>query len=260
MPGWTSKRTSEPPAGSVPAAEGGAAARRRALLKPAAPRWWVFALTAAGLAIALVPLLLLGMDVVAGRLGANPVQEIQQQTGKAAYVLLLLSLAVTPAVRLLRVVGAFRAAGAFGVGWGPAAFAPLRRVLGWGALIWALGHLLVFIGLDYGFAATLVWGAVADKRFALVGMAALALLAVRAGAGWRASGTGRAGSTGPGGLALSALAPLAAALATLHYLWAVKVITGKEIAYALVAVLLLVAWAAGRLAGRVPTGGGSPKT
>jgi methionine sulfoxide reductase heme-binding subunit len=240
MPVWTSKRTSERPGRPASGVGGGAEAARPAPSSPAPPRWRAPALAAAGLAIALVPLVLLGLDILAGRLTANPVQEIEQQTGKAAYVLLLLSLAVTPGARLLGVTGLLGAEGLLGAG-GPAGFAPLRRVLGWSALVWALVHLLVFIGLDYGFDGALIWGAVADKRFALVGMAALALLVLRAAAGWRA------GSAGLGDLAISALPPLAAALATLHYLWAVKVITGKEIAYALVTVLLLATWAVGRL-------------
>lgn len=214
MPAWTSKRISDADAG-----------RGRAAFVPVAQ-------VLIGLVVALVPLFLLAADVAADRLTANPVQEIEQQTGKAAYLLLLLSLAVTPLVRLLQAVRLL------GPSWGADAFAPLRRVLGWAALIWALGHFLVFVGLDYAFDPGLIWGAVADKRFALVGLSALLLLVGRA-----VLQEVRFGRSGAVLLGVSSLTPLAAALVTLHYLWAVKVITAKEIAYGLVTAVILAVWA-----------------
>jgi DMSO/TMAO reductase YedYZ heme-binding membrane subunit len=43
-------------------------------------------------------------------------------------------------------------------------------------------------------------------------------------------------------LAVAVLTPVAAALAALHYLWAVKTITAKETGYALVTAVLLGMW------------------
>ena len=195
--------------------------------------------TGVALALALAPLVLLLLDVSAGRLTANPIQEVEQQTGKAAFLLLLLGLAVTPALllaRRLRLVP---------VAWSPRAASPFRRVLGWGALAWAVVHFLVFVGLDYAFSPSLLWSAIAEKRFALVGLAALLLLVARA-----VLPLARRGAGGPRpGAAEALLVPVAAALAGLHYLWAVKVITTKELGYALVTGFLLAAWAYLRLVG-----------
>jgi sulfoxide reductase heme-binding subunit YedZ len=191
----------------------------------------------AGLALALIPLFLLLADVRADRLTANPVQELEQQTGKAAYLLLLLSLAVTPAMRLLQALRLLPGT------VGREALGPLRRLLGWAALSWAVAHFLVFLGLDYGFDPRLLWGAIAEKRFALVGLAALLLLLLRAFLPrWRRRRERGVRQARPH-WAVRVATPLAAALVALHYLWAVKTVTGKEVAYAVATALLLGAWA-----------------
>ncbi|MFN2107929.1 MAG: hypothetical protein ACK2UJ_23855, partial [Candidatus Promineifilaceae bacterium] len=46
---------------------------------------------------ALIPLALIIWDYTQGNLGADPIREITLRTGKTAIVLLMLSLAVTPA-------------------------------------------------------------------------------------------------------------------------------------------------------------------
>jgi len=201
---------------------------------------------AAALLVA-APLALLLLDVRAGRLTANPIQELEQQTGKAAYLLLLGSLAVGPLTRSAGRMWAW-ARRRQPPASGPPAGAPERSrlgpaaVLGWGAFAWAAAHLLIFVGLDYGFDPALIWGAVADKRFALVGLGGLVLLLVRGLPARRRRGpAGAATGPTPGRRArvVGLLTPLAAVLVTLHYLWAVKVITSKELAYAALTVLVL---------------------
>lgn len=195
-------------------------------------------------AVVAAPLALFLLDVSSNRLTANPVQEIEQQTGKAAYLLVLLSLAVTPLVRGAQLARLLPAS------WSARTLSRFRRIVGWGALGWALVHFGVFVGLDYGFSLGLIWSGVADKRFALVGLAALLPLLLRG-----LVPLARLGGDLRASLAWAALVPAAAALATLHYLWAVKVVTTKELTYALVTAALLATWAFLRISTR---GGSRP--
>ncbi len=195
------------------------------------------------LTLALAPLVLLLLNAAGDRLTANPIQELERQTGKAAYLLLLLSLGVTPVARVLRLARLTPR------GWGPERLSPLRRVLGWAVLGWAGVHVLVFVGLDYAFDPSLLWDAVAEKRFALVGLAALVLLLARGvlplALGRRDGGVG--GGTGLRSL-LAWLTPAAAVLVTIHYWWSVKAITTTEIGYALLTALVLGSWLLARVA------------
>ena len=139
----------------------------------------------------LTPLALLVWDAWQGQLTANPVQAVELRTGKPALVLLILSLACTPAAYL--------------TGW--AAIRPLRRTLGLYAFLYASLHALTFVGLDYGFDLTLLPEALFEKRFALAGVAAfaaLAPLALTSTRGWQRR-------LGPGWQRLHRLAYLAAA-------------------------------------------------
>jgi len=81
---------------------------------------------------AAVPLALLGWDVAHGNLGANPVEFVLRSTGTLALVFLVLTLAVTPARRLL------------GWHW----LVKLRRALGLIAFGYACLHLSIYLVLD----------------------------------------------------------------------------------------------------------------
>ncbi|MGE5602720.1 MAG: sulfite oxidase heme-binding subunit YedZ, partial [Nitrososphaerales archaeon] len=109
---------------------------------------------------ALVPLAWLIFDAATGRLSVNPIQDIEQRTGKYALVLLVLSLWCTPASIL--------------TGW--SAVTRWRRPLGLYAFGYAALHFLAFIGLDYGFNFRFLWADVAGKRYIFVGLAALSIL------------------------------------------------------------------------------------
>jgi len=67
-------------------------------------------------------------------LTANPIQDITFRTGKAVLVLLVLSLAATPANTIF--------------GFKPAL--KVRRALGLYAFMYVCLHFMTFIGLDYG--------------------------------------------------------------------------------------------------------------
>lgn len=151
----------------------------------------------------------------------NPIQDITFRTGKAALVLLVLSLACTPLNTLF--------------GWRAAL--KLRRPLGLYAFLYVCLHFLTFIGLDYGFNLKLIQGAIFEKRFALVGFAAFLILlplALTSTKGWQKR-LGKLWKTLHQGVYL------AAPLAVIHYVWLVKSDVREPLAYgAVVAVLLLV--------------------
>jgi sulfoxide reductase heme-binding subunit YedZ len=137
-----------------------------------------------------------------GSLTANPIQFVEQNLGRAALYMLVLSLAVTPLVSLTR--------------W--RALIPHRRTLGLYAFLYFTLHLLTFVVLDYG----LDWGEIlhltVEKPFIFVGLlAGLILLALaatsfkywmkRLGKNWKR---------------LHKTVYLASGLVVLHYAWAVK--------------------------------------
>ncbi len=172
-------------------------------------------------AACLVPLALLVWDAWRGGLGANPIQTIELRTGKPALVLLILSLAVSPAAHL--------------TGW--RGLRSLRRTLGLCAFFYASLHALTFVGLDYGFDPALLPEALFQKRYALAGVAAfltllpLALTSTRA---WQRR-------LGPRWGRLHRLAYLAGLLATVHYIWQTKADITQPALWAGALVLLLVA-------------------
>jgi sulfoxide reductase heme-binding subunit YedZ len=167
-----------------------------------------------------LPLLLLIYDFLADNLTVNPIQDITFRTGKPALVLLILSLACTPLNSL------------FGWRWA----IKLRRPLGVYAFLYALLHFLVFIGLDYGFDPDLLYGAIFEKRFALVGFAAFLILlplALTSTKGWQRR-------LGKAWKQLHKLVYIAALLVIVHYVWLVKSDVREPLLYGAAVVGLLL--------------------
>lgn len=153
-------------------------------------------------ALSLLPLALLVFDTLAGRLSVNPIQDLTLRTGWAALTLLLLSLACTPANRLL--------------GWKWAA--GLRRPLGLYSFLYVCLHLLIFVAVDYGLDPGLIGQAIAEKRYVLAGLAAFLLLLPLA----LTSTKGAQRRLGRRWRQLHRLVYPAAVLAVLHFLWLSK--------------------------------------
>ena len=86
-------------------------------------------------AVGLFPLAWLIFDFWFGFLGPEPIRAMILRTGKAAIIMLMLSLACTPANIIF--------------GWKQAIV--VRRALGLYAFMYVCIHLLIFVGLDYGF-------------------------------------------------------------------------------------------------------------
>ena len=106
------------------------------------------------------PLARLLFEAFTSGLTANPIQHIEQRTGRAAISLLFLSLAATPLHSLF--------------GWKE----PLqrRRALGLYAFMYAAIHVVIFADLDYGLAWSLIGQTIFQKPYILVGAAAFLLL------------------------------------------------------------------------------------
>lgn len=144
----------------------------------------------------------LAWDAWSGNLTVNPIQAATQRTGKYALVLLVLSLACTP----LNTLFGFRQA------------LTVRRALGLYAFMFAATHFAIFIWIDYGFEWEFIQAEVLDKRYILVGAAALTILALLAATSfqWWMRRLGKRWKS------LHRLVYLAAPLVVLHYAWARK--------------------------------------
>lgn len=169
--------------------------------------------------LSLLPLLLLIINGLGGRLTANPIQAITQRTGQAAVLWLLFSLSCSP----LQWLSGWRFAG------------QARRPLGLYAFFYAALHFLTFSVLDYGLNLSLIGAALLEKRFILVGLLALLLLLTLAITSNRAAMR----CLGRHWKRLHRLAYVAAALAVLHYLWAVKSDIRQPLLYGGILLILL---------------------
>jgi sulfoxide reductase heme-binding subunit YedZ len=163
----------------------------------------------------------LAVDTLTGNLTVNPIQDLTFRTGKAALWLLVLSLAATPANTIFGFSQAIK----------------VRRALGLYAFMYVGLHFLVFIWLDYGLSLGLIREAIFEKRYALVGFAAFALLlplAITSTRGWMKR-------LGKRWKQLHRLVYLAALLAVIHYTWLVKSDIRQPLAFGLAVLLLLAA-------------------
>ena len=169
---------------------------------------------------ALTPLALLAWDYWGGRLSVNPIQDVTLRTGKAALVLLVLSLACTPINSVFGYKPVLR----------------VRRTLGLYAFMYVALHLLIFGGLDYGFDWVLIREAIFEKRYALVGFAAFLILlplAVTSTKGWMR----RLGKLWK---RLHRAVYLAALLAVVHFVWLVKSDIREPLLFGAVVIVLLL--------------------
>ncbi|MCL6511903.1 MAG: sulfoxide reductase heme-binding subunit YedZ [Anaerolineae bacterium] len=191
-------------------------------------RWlranWLRALVHLG---ALAPLFFIVLDNYRYNLTANPIQEITVRTGKAALVLLVLSLACTP----LNTVFGFREA------------IRVRRALGLYGFMYVALHLAIFVVLDYGVNLQLIGQAIIEKYYVIAGFAAFLILvplAITSTRGWMRR-LGRRWKT------LHKLVYLAVPIAVLHFALLVKSLGSRPEPLIFGAIVL------GLLALRLPT-------
>ena len=165
-------------------------------------------------------------------LGANPVDVITRSTGKWTLVFLLVTLAVTPARRLLRVPWLIR----------------FRRMLGLFAFFYGTLHLMTYVWLDQFFNVQSMLHDIAKRRFITAGMTAFALmipLAFTSTRGWIRRMGGKRWQK------LHRLIYLSAAAGVIHFLWLVKADRSRPLAYGSVLLMLLIfrltTWLVGKL-------------
>jgi len=171
--------------------------------------------------ISLLPLALIGWDGWRGTLGANPIETLSHRSGDWALRLLLITLSVTPLVRL------------FGWTW----LMRLRRMLGLFTFFYATLHLLNYLVLDQFFDWSEIAADIVKRPYITVGFATYLLLLPLAltstngmirrlgGQRWRS---------------LHSLVYPAALLAVLHFLWLVKADLLEPFSYGVVLLLLLL--------------------
>jgi sulfoxide reductase heme-binding subunit YedZ len=100
------------------------------------------------------------IDYFTGNLTANPIQALEQRTGRHAITLLVLSLACTPLNNLF--------------GWRE--LLKRRRALGLYAFLYATIHVIIFVDLDYGLAWSLILQNILEKQYIIFGAIAFLLL------------------------------------------------------------------------------------
>lgn len=166
-----------------------------------------------------IPLAVILFDTFTNQLGPEPIRAIILSTGKAALTLLILSLACTPANTLF----GFRQA------------LTVRRALGLYAFMYASFHLMMFVGVDYAFDLRLLYDAIFERPYALVGFAAFLILlpiAITSTKGWMKR-------LGQRWTQLHRGVYIAAMLVIVHFVWLVKLDVREPLTYgAMVAALL----------------------
>jgi ferredoxin-NADP reductase/DMSO/TMAO reductase YedYZ heme-binding membrane subunit len=172
-----------------------------------------------------VPLILLGWDAVAGRLGANPVNFAIRTTGVLALLFIILTLAITPASRM--------------TGWGW--LGQFRRVFGLYAFFHAALHFLIFFWLDRAASVLGTLSEIAMRAYLMVGIVGLVLMAPLA----VTSTNGMIKRLGPKRWKLlHRLVYVVAIAGALHFAMLVKADLARPIAFA-VPIALLLAWRLG---------------
>lgn len=166
-----------------------------------------------------IPFAVLLWDIFTGGLGVDPVQEVEHRLGQTALYFLIGGLAVTPLLRLTGV-----------------SLMRFRRAIGVLCFAYALPHVLAWVVLDMG----LLWGQMASdilkRPYLLFGMGSFLIVIALAVTSNNLS-LRRMG--GPAWRRLHKLVYVAAPLAAMHWLWAIKVNEIAPIFWAAVIGLLL---------------------
>lgn len=172
--------------------------------------------------VCLGPLSVLTWKALYQLLGANPVDVITRSTGKWTLTFLLITLAVTPVRRLLRMPWLVR----------------FRRMLGLYAFFYGTLHLMTYVWLDKFFDFPAMLHDIAKRRFITAGMTAFALmipLALTSTTGWIRRLGGKRWQK------LHRLIYFSAAAGVIHFLWLVKADKSRPILYGAVLAALLFA-------------------
>ena len=173
------------------------------------PVWAVWLLGSA-------PLALLVLDTFTGRLGVDPVRDIEHRLGRTALYLLIGTLAATPLLRLARI-----------------SVIRQRRALGLVCFSYAALHVLAWVVIDMGLRWDVLLRDLVKRPYLFLGMTAFVILAALAAT----SNDWSVRRLGQGWRRLHRLAYAAAILVALHWIWSLKLWERKPL---LILALILV--------------------
>ena len=162
--------------------------------------------------LCLAPFAWLLIRALTGRLGINPVEDLELTTGIWALRFLVFTLLVSPVRRV--------------TGWNR--IIQYRRMLGLFTFFYASIHFAIYIGVDQFFAFGFIAKDIAKRPFITMGFLAFVLmipLAITSTKGWIRR-LGRRWQV------LHRLIYVSAVCAAIHYLWKVKVMIGSPVYYA----------------------------
>ncbi|MGB5512358.1 MAG: protein-methionine-sulfoxide reductase heme-binding subunit MsrQ [Woeseiaceae bacterium] len=172
-------------------------------------------------ALCLAPLALVVTDALelTGRLGANPVEEIQDRFGIWALRFIMITLAVTPLRRI--------------TGWNW--LARFRRMFGLFTFFYVLMHFVTWLVLDQGLLLAAILEDLVERPFITIGFVALVLLTALAATSTNAARRrlGRRWQT------LHNATYLIGILGVWHYWWQVKKDITEPLIYAVILAVLL---------------------
>ena len=169
--------------------------------------------------VCLVPGLWLVFRTLTGRLGINPVEDLELTTGIWTFRFLIATLAITPLRRI--------------TGWNR--IIQYRRMLGLFTFFYVCLHFAIYIGIDESFAWDFIVKDVVKRPFITMGFTAFVLmipLALTSTKGWIRR-------LGKRWQALHRLIYICAICGSIHYLWKVKVMIGSPVYYAAIVGVLL---------------------
>ncbi len=169
----------------------------------------------------LLPLSGLVWDAFHHGLTANPIEYITHQTGDWILIFLVLTLAISPARKLLGLPELIR----------------FRKMLGLYAFFYAFLHFGIWIGLDKFFDWHDMMEDIGKRRFITVGFAGFVLLiplAVTSTAGWIRRLGGKRWQR------LHALIYVTAAAGVIHFYWLVKSNVRKPLRYGIIFLVLFL--------------------
>ena len=199
-------------------------------------------LRALSFVLGLSPALWLGVEVLSGALGVNPLNRLLHFTGSWALTLLAVTLSVTPlrrlSMKLSQVVHARYGKRISDWNW----LIRLRRQFGLFTFFYACLHVAVYVAFDAGLDFEAVRDDVLQRPFIVIGLAAFALLVPLAATSSQVAMR----SLGGHWRRLHTLTYAIAVLALWHYWAHVKVGNWSPVPYSMVLGLLLafrvVAW------------------
>lgn len=195
--------------------------------------------------VCLVPFFILLWRILHSDLGPNPVQFVEYWTGRWTLRFLVITLAITPARKILRLPQLIR----------------FRRMTGLFAFFYVCLHFLSYLGIDKYFMWGEIWADLHKRPYIIAGFTGFLLLlplALTSTAGWIRRLGGKRWRR------LHRLIYLAAVAGVIHYYWQVKSDKRAPLTYAAIFALLFVwrigDWILRRERGTVSASARSPGT